>query len=551
MNKQPTAILVTGMHRSGTSATAGALCAAGVELGDNLLPPGSDNPKGYFESERAVAINERLLARLGSRWDDVRGLPADWEKGEEARDALRDIVALIDAQFARTSLWALKDPRICRLMPVWLDALRSRDISATSLFVVRHPVQVAASIQARNGWDPALGELLWLRYMLEAEASTRGVPRTAIAYDALLEDPGSSLGTAAARLGIKLPKQKTDTLQTFVDPSQKHQRQRRKPVNVDSFAAIATQVHAALASIAKGGDDWAPIAAAHEAFAREWTRVGSRIDAVAGMAAALDSAVSTAMRTAASASSELHAQMAWARAAVEKHEASAAEIAHLKGELSAQVAWSEAAVREREALQAENARLHSELSAQVAWAEGAVKKHDDQLQEVNRVREELQANLARSRSDLLAQVAWAEGAVEERESLQADLATTRSDLAAQLAWSERAVKDREALQEQVATLRSELAAQVAWSERAVQEREALQAQVSQLRSDLVAQVEFSEATLQQRDASRMGAAALQSRIAELERELADMRATLTWRGTRPLRVLAESFSKKSKGNRLT
>lgn len=508
--KRPTAILVTGMHRSGTSATAGALCAAGVELGEELLPPGSDNPKGYFESERAVAINERLMARLGSRWDDVRGLPADWEKGEAARDAVRDIGALIDAQFAGSSLWALKDPRICRLMPVWLEALRSRDIDATSLFVVRHPVQVAASIQARNGWDPALGELLWLRYMLEAEASTRDVPRTAIAYDALLEDPGPSLDAAVARLGIRLPKRKTDAVQAFVDPSQKHQRQRRKRASGDPFGAIATDVHAALASIASGGGDWAPIAAAREAFASEWTRVGARIDAVAGMAAALDAAASAAREAAANASSELHAQVAWAREAVEKDEAS---------------------------LQADLARARSDLAAQLAWSEDAVQE-----------REALQAQLAQLRSDLGAQIAWSEAAVRERESLHGRIAALQSDLAAQVAWSEGAVRERESLQAQLAQLRSDLAAQVAWSEDAVRQREALHEQAARLQSDLAAQVAFSESTLRERDESRAAEAALRLRVAECERELAEMMATLSWRSTRPLRALSGTF-KKNKGNR--
>ena len=49
VNGVPVLILVTGHHRSGTSATAGSLQALGVELGDKLMPPARDNPKGFFE----------------------------------------------------------------------------------------------------------------------------------------------------------------------------------------------------------------------------------------------------------------------------------------------------------------------------------------------------------------------------------------------------------------------------------------------------------------------------------------------------------------------
>ena len=72
------AILVLGMHRSGTSAVTGALRLCGVELGTELMQPGSDNPKGFWEHAGVVAIHERLLAALERSWNDPRPLPADW-----------------------------------------------------------------------------------------------------------------------------------------------------------------------------------------------------------------------------------------------------------------------------------------------------------------------------------------------------------------------------------------------------------------------------------------------------------------------------------------
>lgn len=367
-----TAILVIGMHRSGTSATAGALALAGVTLGRTLLAPGADNPKGYFEHERAVAINERLLARLGSRWDDVRALPPGWFDGEPAQEALAAIDALIAGEFSEAPLWALKDPRLCRLLPVWLEALRRRDVRAVALFVARDPTEIAASIRARNGWAPALGELLWLRHMIEAEAATRDLPRTAIAYESLLADPAASLAVALARVGTVLPVRPGDALQRFVDVGERHQRRQQLEPGKGLFAAVTGEVNDALARIAQGEDAWPRIAAAGDAFARAWEGAGGYIDAVAGMAAAFDAQAGIARDASAQVRSELNAQLDWARLAVRKEEALQAENARLQSSLTAQLAWSDAAVREREALQADNARLQSDLTAQVRWSEQAI-----------------------------------------------------------------------------------------------------------------------------------------------------------------------------------
>src|SRR5262249_1740037 len=73
------AIVVLGMHRSGTSALAGMLHHLGVALGDELMPATADNPRGYWEHRDIVAINDRLMTELGRTWHDVRPLPPMWE----------------------------------------------------------------------------------------------------------------------------------------------------------------------------------------------------------------------------------------------------------------------------------------------------------------------------------------------------------------------------------------------------------------------------------------------------------------------------------------
>lgn len=61
-------VVVLGMHRSGTSVLARGLQVLGVELGERLLPPAADNPRGFWEDLDVIGIDERVLAALSRDW---------------------------------------------------------------------------------------------------------------------------------------------------------------------------------------------------------------------------------------------------------------------------------------------------------------------------------------------------------------------------------------------------------------------------------------------------------------------------------------------------
>src|SRR4051794_21097916 len=72
------AILVTGMHRSGTSVMTHALHKIGAALPSHLMPPAESNPTGHFESELLASLNDELLMAAGSSWQDWRRISDDW-----------------------------------------------------------------------------------------------------------------------------------------------------------------------------------------------------------------------------------------------------------------------------------------------------------------------------------------------------------------------------------------------------------------------------------------------------------------------------------------
>jgi len=222
------AILVVGMHRSGTSALAGALSLLGIPLGDRLLKPGPDNPKGYWEHGDIVAVHEQLLAELGSRWDDVRALPEGWLSGEPARRAALAIGAILERDFGSESLWAVKDPRLCRLLPLWLHVLDRMQILPCVLFIARNPSEVSASLHVRNCWAPPFGEVLWLRYVTDALAASKYTPREVVLFDDLLVQPLVVTQIALTRLGVAIPElddELRSTVESFVSATNRHHRQ--------------------------------------------------------------------------------------------------------------------------------------------------------------------------------------------------------------------------------------------------------------------------------------------------------------------------------------
>jgi len=182
------ALIIVGMHRSGTSALTGLLQLAGIDLGKNLIPAGEDNPKGFFEHNDIWQIHHRLLRELGSDWDDTRSLPSGWDHTDLARQAQDEIRSVVTRDFGGSRLWAVKDPRLSRIFPIWPSILDNIGVTVNVVLALRHPLEVAQSIARRDKLElpHALG--MWLRYTLDAEIATRSTLRIVSHYPDLLSD---------------------------------------------------------------------------------------------------------------------------------------------------------------------------------------------------------------------------------------------------------------------------------------------------------------------------------------------------------------------------
>ncbi|NHN87304.1 sulfotransferase family protein [Acetobacter conturbans] len=198
-------IVVLGA-RSGTSALSGALSLLGAGLPQNLMLANWANPKGYFEPQDIAALHDEILASVGSSWSDWRVFPKDWFQSAAAEHYATKLTVMFlnDYQNAE-GVCILKEPRICRLLPLWETVFRTANVMPLYCFIDRAPAEVAASLAARDGSTIEQGLLYYIRNHIESEQDTRDAPRAFVSYDALLDDWRAVIGRAGRELDIPFP----------------------------------------------------------------------------------------------------------------------------------------------------------------------------------------------------------------------------------------------------------------------------------------------------------------------------------------------------------
>ena len=170
----------------------------GLELGpeSDLMPPQADNPEGFWEHLRFVALNEELLNELGGAWD----LPpnADENFTHARLDPLRMKARLLIERFDSTRVWGWKDPRNSLTLPFWQDLLHG----LKTLIVVRNPLEVAYSMRERNGTSFSLGLRLWEIYNRRLLERATEQQRLITHYDLFFNDAETELRRIAEFTGL-------------------------------------------------------------------------------------------------------------------------------------------------------------------------------------------------------------------------------------------------------------------------------------------------------------------------------------------------------------
>ncbi|RAZ82628.1 hypothetical protein DPM33_34485 [Mesorhizobium hawassense] len=243
-------ILILGMHRSGTSILGGMVNALGAAGPHSLMAADSHNPTGYWESLRLNAATNDLLAAAGSGWHDWLPLDPDWMASGAARGHRHKIKGILASEFGDEALFFIKEPRICRFLPWMSSILAEMRIDTVALLPIRNPLEVAHSIERRDGFPVAGSLLVWLRHVLDAELHSRHMPRCFMLHEDLLADWQGQLTRAGRAIDLAWPirpGQARSEVESFLSQELHHERctiddlrnhPDAPPVVVDAYAIL-------------------------------------------------------------------------------------------------------------------------------------------------------------------------------------------------------------------------------------------------------------------------------------------------------------------------
>jgi hypothetical protein len=213
------------MHRSGTSAATEVIARLGINAPrpDDRHATTEWNQRGNWESRKLTWFNQRLLRKLGGSWSAPPALEAGWEADDALSELRVEGAGVFSASFdSRPLVW--KDPQLCILLPFWR---RIVEPPVAAVFVYREPLEVARSLEARDGLPLILGLSLWERYIRAACANLEGIPTLVADYRRALEDPatwGRELGAFFSEIGVMPDVAGQVGADRVLDPQMRHQQ---------------------------------------------------------------------------------------------------------------------------------------------------------------------------------------------------------------------------------------------------------------------------------------------------------------------------------------
>ncbi|WP_345165578.1 hypothetical protein [Sphingomonas daechungensis] len=172
------------------------------------------------------SLNEELFRDLGTTWHGVEDVELS-SLGRRKLEQLRKLAQeTLKSEYDGSASIVAKDPRMCRLLGLWQPVFTTLAARTGYPMILRNPLEVAQSLSQRNGFDPEYGLLLWVRYLLDAELGTRGLPRVALTFDQLLDDWQSVLERIARTLKIPIDASSVDgeKVADFLSTDLRHHR---------------------------------------------------------------------------------------------------------------------------------------------------------------------------------------------------------------------------------------------------------------------------------------------------------------------------------------
>lgn len=210
-------IIVTGMHRSGTSLIAHILSEYGISFGADatFYRPDAWNVQGYFEQRDIIDLNSRIVCRFPRTQSAISralgqllylrmpGLAVIERRGH----AFADEISALDEKYRDMGV---KDPRYCVTLKQWTSCCH---VDAC-VVCLRSPWEIVASLKRRQRIPPRIGLRFW-HYHMAALLDSLPHKNTIIVHYNELTGPGFEPELERLRLGLKLELTQAEAVKRF------------------------------------------------------------------------------------------------------------------------------------------------------------------------------------------------------------------------------------------------------------------------------------------------------------------------------------------------
>ena len=222
------------MHRSGTSMVTNLLQRCGLFLGpEEELGFDSTNGEPHWENIKFVALNDKILSRLGGSWHRPPNFRPGWERTHEMSDLTAAASKLIN-RFGARQPWGWKDPRNSLTLPFWRQLMPD----LTVVICVRNPLEVAESLRVRGDLVATPAIHLWQSYYRELLSALPPSQRFVTHYESYFENPLTELQRLVSAIGMQVSTETTSSVCAHVSEDLRHHRLQLSRINAPEIEAL-------------------------------------------------------------------------------------------------------------------------------------------------------------------------------------------------------------------------------------------------------------------------------------------------------------------------
>lgn len=235
--KSKTAIFILGMHRSGTSVTAGILYNLGIYSGKKLIGRAKKNSSSQlvghmpakskllypkFEHYNTCTLNNYVLSGLGTSWQDSSDFLINWDI--DLSKYYKKIEKVWSQDLLKHNVFFVKDPRLSLLLPLYLEFAKYKGYTPKLIIVYRDLSEIAMSVSYRSSTlSYQESYRLAQKYYQQIEKYSKGYDVLILNYAEILNSLNTVLENLRKFLSLSsITARQKKLLQNFVNKSQRH-----------------------------------------------------------------------------------------------------------------------------------------------------------------------------------------------------------------------------------------------------------------------------------------------------------------------------------------